>query len=67
MKGYSVVHRPIGVVFDCDKCDYKIELAREFPGEKQPRQRTLAATRMNDHIAKTHPIAQSSLNDYGIK
>jgi len=67
MKGYRVVRVPIGVVFECEKCDYKIELEKEFPGEKKPRQRTLAATRMNDHIAKTHPIVESSLNNYGIK
>jgi hypothetical protein len=67
MNGYRVIRRPIGLVFQCEKCDHKIELAKAFPLIKEPRARTLAATWMNDHIVKTHRIIDPKLNDYGIK
>jgi hypothetical protein len=67
MKGYRVIRRPIGLVFECEKCDYKIELEKEFPGEKVPRSRTLAATWMNGHIARTHPVIDRNLEKYGIR
>lgn len=67
MKGYRVEHRPIGLVFECDKCDFKVELSTSFPNEKDPRARTLGAGKMNDHIVKKHPSAQFGYRSLGIR
>jgi hypothetical protein len=67
VKGYLVKQLPGGLVFECVQCDYKIALAKEFPDVTRPRARTLAANWMNGHIARTHPISDPKLNDYGIK
>jgi hypothetical protein len=67
MKGYRVIRRSSGLVFACDKCEHRIELA-QFGLGAQAKARTLGAAEMNKHIAEAHPtIENKRAQDFGIK
>ena len=58
MKGYRVIRRSSGLVFACDACDHRVELAKFGVGTR-PAARTLGAAAMNKHIAEAHPKTES--------
>jgi hypothetical protein len=66
MKDYRAIRNRSGIVFVCDQCDFRVELAK-FGTALIPSKRTLGAAEMNTHIAEAHPKSRGSLDAWGIK
>ena len=66
MKDYRAIRRASGIVFICDQCEFRVELAK-FGRALHPSTRTLGAAEMNTHIAEAHPKSRGALDAWGIK